>query len=220
MQRKTATLIGATGLIGSHLLELLKEEDDYQTIKILTRRPLNYDHPKITAMTIDFQDEISFKSAIAGSDAVFCAVGTTQKKVKGDLEAYRKVDFDIPVSAARYCAETGCSHFLLVSSVGANSKGGNFYIRLKGEVEDAVQATEIPFVGIFRPSLLLGKRNESRPAERFAQVLMKGLSFLFPSKYRAIPGKEVAKAMIVASKSAIPGHHVYHYKEMKSMIES
>jgi uncharacterized protein YbjT (DUF2867 family) len=214
MKNKTATLIGATGLIGSNLLELLCDEPEYKTIKVLVRRPVPINHPKVELTIIDFADSEAFKSAIAGCDAVFCAVGTTQKKVKGDLVAYRKVDYDIPVDAARFCVETGCPQFLLVSSVGASSAGGNFYIKLKGEVEDKVKSLGLPSVSVFRPSVLLGKRNESRPAEKIAQAFMKSLSFLFPSKYKPIEAHDVAKAMIAAARKNMPGFTIYHFKEM------
>jgi uncharacterized protein YbjT (DUF2867 family) len=215
MQDKTATLIGATGLIGSHLLNELQDDPTFKSIKVLVRRPVTFNHPKTKVIVIDFSGEAAFKSAIEGSEAVFCAIGTTQKKVKGDLVAYRKVDYDIPVNAARYCKETGCPQFLLVSSVGANSKGGNFYIKLKGEVEDIIQSIGLPSVSIFRPSILLGKRQESRPAEKIAQELTKGLSFLFPSKYKPIQARDVARAMVAASKTGNPGFQIYHYKEMQ-----
>jgi uncharacterized protein YbjT (DUF2867 family) len=217
MQQKTVTLIGATGLIGTHLLALLQDDPAFGNIKVIVRRPVSISHPKVRIITIDFTDETAFRSAIAGSDAVFVTVGTTQKKVKGDLAAYRKVDYDIPVNAARWCAETGCPVFLLVSSVGANSKSGNFYIKLKGEVEDVVQSMRLPSVHIFRPSILIGKRNESRPAETIAQGMSKGVSFLFPSKYKPIKARDVARAMIAASGKNKPGFHVYHHKEMMSL---
>lgn len=217
MPEKTAALIGATGLIGSHLLKCLLDDDDFKTIRLLVRRPLEIRDPKVIVIVIDFEDKAAFKAGIAGCDAVFCAVGTTSKKVKGDKEAYRKVDYDIPVNAARFCAETGCKQFLLVSSVGANSKGGNFYIKLKGEVEDLVQSISIPSVSIFRPSMLLGKREESRPMEAFAQAMSKSLSFLFPSKYHPIAAEDVAKAMVAASKQDKPGFLIYHFAEMKAL---
>jgi uncharacterized protein YbjT (DUF2867 family) len=149
---------------------------------------------------------------------VFCAVGTTNAKVKGDKAAYRKVDYDIPVNAARFCADKSCPQFLLVSSVGANSKGGNFYIKLKGEVEEMVQSFAIPSVSIFRPSMLLGHRNESRPLESIAQVISRPLGALFPSKYKPIKASDVARAMVAASKKPAPGVNVLHYKEMKELI--
>jgi len=214
MKEKTVTLIGATGLIGSHLLEQLLNDNYFKTVKILVRRPFVINNPKIRVIVIDFSDSISFKSGIEGSDAVFCAVGTTQKKVKGDKTAYRRVDYDIPVNAAQFCAETGCPHFLLVSSVGASSNSNNFYLKLKGEVEDTVKKMNIPSVSVFRPSMLLGKRQEFRFGEIIAKALSVPVSFLFPSIYKPIKACNVAKSMIAASRQDRPGFHVYHYKEI------
>src|SRR4249920_248078 len=123
----TATIIGATGLIGGYLLEELLKDDHYDMVRILVRRPLELTHPRLEKKLVDFADAESFRLALEGSDIVFCAIGTTQKKVKGDKTAYRKVDYDIAVNAARFCKMTGCSTFILVSSVGANSKSNNFY---------------------------------------------------------------------------------------------
>jgi uncharacterized protein YbjT (DUF2867 family) len=215
MNPNTIAVIGSTGLVGSHLLEILQIDNDFEKIKVLVRRPMPVSHPKVKVIVIDFEDETAFREGIAGSDAVFVAVGTTQKKVKGDQDAYRKVDYDIPVNAARFCIETGCRKFLLVSSVGANSNGGNFYLRLKGEVEEKVQTFGIPSVSIFRPSMLLGNRHESRPLETVAQVITKPLAFLFPSKYRPITASDVARGMVAAAKQDILGIHVYHYREMQ-----
>jgi uncharacterized protein YbjT (DUF2867 family) len=214
MNPKTAVLLGSSGLIGSHILDILLKDEQFSTIRVLVRRPLPFSHKKLQVKVIDFNDLAAFKAGVKGADAVFCAVGTTNKKVEGDKVSYRKVDYDIPVNAARFCAETGCPQFLLVSSVGANSKGGNFYIKQKGEVEDMVKTISIPSVSIFRPSMLLGKRQESRPAEAVAQAMSKSLSFLFPSKYKPIAAEDVAKAMVAASKQDKPGFRVYHFSEM------
>jgi uncharacterized protein YbjT (DUF2867 family) len=218
MNQKTAAVIGATGLIGSHLLTLLKEDDDFKSVRVLVRRPVAFNHPKIKIMVIDFADEAAIKVGLAGCEAVFVAVGTTQKKVKGDKIAYRKVDYDIPVNAAKFSAETGCKSFLLVSSVGADSKSGNFYLKLKGEVEDKISSMSIPSISIFRPSMLLGNRQESRPMETIAQVISKGLSFLFPSKYKPILAEDVAKVMIAACKQDKPGIRIFHFREMMALM--
>jgi uncharacterized protein YbjT (DUF2867 family) len=218
MNTKTTALLGSTGLIGSHLLEFLLNDDEYTAVRVLVRRPLEINHPKLQVVVIDFADHNEFKAGIAGSDAVFCTVGTTNAKVKGDKAAYRKVDYDIPVNAAKFCAETGCPSFLLVSSVGANSKGGNFYIKLKGEAEEAVSSFSIPSIAIFQPSMLLGHRNESRPLEAFAQVISRPLGFLFPSKYKPIQASDVARAMVAAAKKPLPGTNVYHYRQMMERI--
>lgn len=213
---KTVTLIGATGLIGGHILELLIADPYYDHIKVLTRRPLEAKSAKTEVIVLDFTDLEAYKAALEGSYAVFCSIGTTQKKVKGDLDAYRKIDFDIPVHAARFCKELGCQQFLLVSAVGADSNSGNFYLKLKGEVEDRLKAFGIPSVSIFRPSMLLGNRQEFRLAEKIGQAIMKPLSFLIPSKYKAIEAVDVAIAMVNASKQQKEGFEVYHYKEMKA----
>ncbi len=215
---KTATLIGATGLIGSRLLARLQDDDHVGSIRILSRRPVELEGPKTNVQVIDFSDFEQFRSAIEGSDAVFCTVGTTQKKVGGDEEAYRRVDYDIPVHAARFCADTGCRCFLLVSSVGADSSSSSFYLKLKGEVEDAVIAAGVPSVSIFRPSVLLGERKESRPGEAIGKIVMSTFSFLLPSRMKPIDADDVAAAMLWAAKQGREGFHIYQYREIKKSI--
>ena len=221
MSIKTVAVVGATGLIGGRLLANLQDDPSVETIRAIVRRPAEFKEPKVEEKLINFSDPESFKLAMEGCDAVFCAVGTTQKKVSGDKEAYRKVDHDIPVNAARFCAEIGCENFLLVSSVGANITSKNFYLKLKGEVENAVQKLPIKRVSIFRPSILLGQRNEKRTGEKIGQVVMKALSFLLIgkwSKYKPIDADTVANAMIRAAKNEEDGFTVYEYKEMEAML--
>lgn len=218
MNDKTASLIGATGLIGSQLLDILLNDDTFAAIKVIVRRPVEFSHPKVRVVHIDFADEQGYKNAIGGSDVVFCAIGTTSRNVKGDKEAYRKVDYDIPVHAARFCEETGCPGFILVSSIGANPKSGSFYLKLKGEVEEAIIKLNIPTIAIFRPSLLLGKRKEFRLTEEIAKVLAPPLSFLMPSRYKPIKAHDVAQSMVTASKEVKPGCYVYHYREMMEFL--
>ncbi|MER3471898.1 MAG: hypothetical protein C4330_11400 [Chitinophagaceae bacterium] len=105
-----------------------------------------------------------------------------------------------------------------MSSVGANAKSKNFYLRLKGSVEETIQKTSIPSISIFRPFILLGCREESRPGEKIGQVLMNTFSFLLPSHYKPIQASSVASAMIAASKKQKPGFHIYQYKEMKAQL--
>lgn len=217
MARKIATLIGATGLIGSQILQQLIDDEDFRKIKVLVRRPFKFVHPKIELIQLDFGDEVAYQAAIAGSDVVFCSVGTTLKQVNSNMVAYRKIDYDIPVNAARFCVATGCPQFLLVSSIGANSQSSNFYLKLKGEVEEKIGSFGLPSVAIFRPSMLVGQRAEFRLGEKVGQVLMGGLGFLIPKPYKAIDVKTVAKAMIAASKKETPGLEFYTYAEMLSL---
>ncbi len=219
MSVRIATIIGATGLIGNHLLKLLQKDGHFTTIRLLVRRPFSETNFKTEVKLIDFEDAESFKLGIDGSHTVFCAVGTTQQKVGGDKKAYRKVDFDIAVNAARFCKETGCNQFLLVSAVGANKKSGNFYLRLKGETEEAVEAKNLPSLSVFRPSVLLGNRKEVRTAEKWVQSASQTFSFLLPSKYKPISAKEVALSMLQAAKKEVPGFTIYEYKQMKEALK-
>ena len=211
----TATIIGATGLIGGYLLEELMKDDYYDTVRILIRRPLELTHPKLEKKLVNFTDAESFRLALEGSDVVFCAIGTTQKKVKGDKEAYRKIDYYITVNAAKFCKLKGCETFVFVSSVGANSKSNNFYLKLKGEVEDAVKAVGLKSVHIMRPSVLLGVRKEFRLGEKISKGIMSAFSFLIPSKYKPVHGRDVAKAMVAAAKKHDEGFFALEYNGIK-----
>ncbi|NLE36352.1 MAG: NAD(P)H-binding protein [Bacteroidales bacterium] len=219
MAERTATVIGATGLIGSHLVTLLSGDGHFTGVRIIARRMPDIVPQGTEVRVINFEDPEAFMSAIEGSEAVFCAVGTTRKKVKGDMDAYRKVDHDIPVNAASHCQQAGCRHYALVSSVGASSGSANFYLKFKGDAEEAIAGMGIPSVSVFRPSMLIGKRNEFRLAEEIAKIFAPPLSFLFPARYRPIKGHTVAQAMIAAAKREEPGLKVYHFNEMKALIK-
>ncbi|WP_353484116.1 NAD(P)H-binding protein [Haliscomenobacter sp.] len=217
MAQKNATLVGATGLIGGQILQQLLEDPDFAIIKVLVRRPIDFTHPKVQLIILDFADEAAYQVAIAGSDVVFCSVGTTLKQVNSDMVAYRKIDYDIPVNAARFCAATACPKFLLVSSIGADSQSRNFYLKLKGEVEEKVGSLGLSTVSIFRPSMLLGQRAEFRLGERIGQVLMGVLGFLIPAQYKAIDVKTVARAMVAVAKKDTAGVQFYTYAEMMGL---
>lgn len=195
-----ATIIGATGLIGGHLLDMLLNDVTFKTVRILIRRPLELSHPKLEKKLVDFSDMENFRLALEGTDVIFCTIGTTMKKMKGDKDAYRKVDYEIAVNAAKLGKANGCEKFVLVSAVGADSQSRNFYLKLKGETEEAVQASGIESVYILRPSLLIGNRKEFRAGEKLASWLMPLFAFILPAKYRPVKAIDVAKAMIHAVK--------------------
>jgi len=211
----TATLIGATGLIGSYLLEELLNDPYFDTIRILIRRPIEITNAKLEKKIVDFNDSDSVLVALSNSDIAFCAIGSTMKKVKGDKDAYRKIDYDIPVNLARFCKMTGCEKFILVSSAGANTKSSNFYQRLKGETDEAVKQSGPKTIHIMRPSLLLGERKEFRLGENIGKAVMTSLSFLIPEKYKAIQGKDVAKFMLALAKKNDEGFFIHENREIR-----
>lgn len=213
----TATVVGATGLIGSHLLQALLKDAYFDTIRILIRKPIDITHTRLEKKIVDFNDSDSLLVALSNSDVLFCAIGTTQKKVKGDKDAYRKVDFDIPVKLARFCKMTGCEKFILVSSAGANAGSNNFYQRLKGETDEAVKEVGPKTIHIMRPSLLLGERKEFRLGENIGKVLMTTLSFLIPDKYKAIQAKDVAEVMVALAKKNEEGYFIHENSEIRRL---
>ena len=208
------SLFGASGLIGNLILEILIHDAHFNKINVVTRRPFNSTNEKVVVNSIDFSDTKMISKIIQDSSLVFASIGTTQKKVKGDKDAYRKIDYDILVNIAVACKKNNIKNFLFVSSSGADINNKSFYLGLKGEIEDSIIKLKLPSTSIFRPSLLLGKRNENRFGERVAQLIMPLMSFAMPSKYKPIDAKYVASAMVNISKKTLYGSKIYHYKEI------
>jgi uncharacterized protein YbjT (DUF2867 family) len=201
-----ALLLGCTGLVGNEILTQLLLDRDFDKVIVLVRQPLTFTHPKLEERLVDFQNPSEFEHAMQGADVIFSSVGTTQRKVKGDAAAYRKVDEWIPTKAAEFGAKWGAKSFLLVSAIGADAQSKNFYLKLKGDVETQIKKSGIPSIFIFQPSLLLGNRREFRLGERIAQWIFPIFRWLTPSKYRAVEAKDLAKAMVHCSKSHNIGH--------------
>jgi uncharacterized protein YbjT (DUF2867 family) len=216
-----ATILGATGMIGGEILKLLLEDPAYSDLRVVGRSSCGVRHPKLEEFVIDMHDQNALEQAIAGSETVFVAVGTTNRQVKGDKEAYRKVDFDIPVNAAKAAAKFGVYGFALVSAVGADPNNEyNFYIKLKGVTEETVAEQMIPQTMIFRPSLLMGERKEKRPMEKVAQFVMPVVNLCLRGswrRYKGIAAADVAKAMVNAAKTKPKGIHFFEYEEMMAL---
>jgi uncharacterized protein YbjT (DUF2867 family) len=152
----------------------------------------------------------------AGVNDVFCALGTTIAKA-GSQAAFRAVDYELPMRAARAAKEAGVEQFLLVSSVGADPGSSNFYLRTKGELERDLAALKLPALHIFRPGLLLGQRQEFRLSEAFAQRIGPLLNPVMMGplrKYRSVRAKTVGEAMVAAALRGGNGIFIYHYDEI------
>ncbi|HEY4120613.1 MAG TPA: NAD(P)H-binding protein [Byssovorax sp.] len=210
MAPRSCLLVGASGLVGGHLLALLLADADCASVNSLGRRALGVEAPKLTEVVTDFEDPAAL-AAHARVDEVYCALGTTIKKA-GSEAAFRKVDFDYPLAVARAAVAAGAHRYSIVTAVGADAKSSIFYNRVKGELEDALR--ELPFPGgvfAFRPSMLLGDRSESRPAERVGKAVMSATRGLFAfglKRYRAIDATDVARAMW-AARAEPDGSRVY-----------
>lgn len=210
MAARTALVIGATGLIGKALVTELLQSPAYSKVAAVVRRPLPFSDPRLDQRIVDLERMEAAADAFAADD-IFCALGTTIKKA-GSRAAFRRVDFDYPMTAARLAKEQGARQYLLVSSLGADPHSRVFYTQVKGELEEALQGVGLEGLHIFRPSLLLGEREVARPGEEVAAVVMKGVSWALVgplSKYRAITGQAVARAMVRKALEDQAGVHIY-----------
>lgn len=222
MSKRTAAIIGSTGMIGSYLLEQLMADDYYNNVRILVRRPILITSDRLEVKLVNFDDLESVQMALDGTDIIFSCIGTTNKNVRGDKKLYWKIDHDIPVNAARLALERGCNKMVMVSSVGADPNSRNFYLKLKGQTEKDVVATGMQAVHVMRPGMLLGKRKEKRPLEKLMQGIMGSISGVMigkARKFKAIHGADVAKAMIAAGKRNVNGLYIYEHDEMIGLSE-
>lgn len=193
-ERRRALLVGATGLVGSMLLERLLDATLYNSVTVWARRPLALRGPGLKVETFDFERLAAHK---VEADHVFCCLGTTMKQARSK-QAFRRVDHDYPVALAQAAAKGGARRLLVVSALGANPASRVFYNRVKGEMEADVAAAGVPRTIFFRPSLLIGPRNEPRLGERIGQIAGRVLGPLL-GKYRPIEAELVAAAMLNAA---------------------
>ena len=213
-----AVLFGGTGLTGGCILNLLKNDSDFKSIIVVSRKTFTHSSNKISNKVIDFSDPVEIESCIRKDSIVFSCIGTTQAQVKGDKKKYREIDFDITLNIANACKKLNAKKFLFISSGGANSSSSNFYLKLKGEIEDAVIKTKNNSLFILKPSLLLGKRNNSRFIENIGQIIMPLFSILLPDSIKAVKANTVAKCMLELSKSERSGLNVIENKEILNFI--
>ena len=200
---KTAIVIGATGLIGRALVEQLLGDDRVEEVKVFTRRTTNIVHPALDEQLVDFDKIESWAGQVIG-DALFSALGTTRKKARSKA-VQRRVDVDYQLGVATAAATNGVGRYLLVSSLGANASSPWFYPRIKGELEEAVQRLKFRTVAIFRPSVLTGKRDHSRPGERLGEFGARAFGALpMLERFRPIAGETVARAMINTALKDLP----------------
>lgn len=192
----TANVIGATGLVGKHLVKKLLDNDEFEKVRIFVRRNSGLSHPKLEEQIIDFKDEKTWENLLKG-DALFSALGTTLKQA-GSKEKEYEVDFTYNLNFAQKARENGIENYVLVSSVGANSKSWIFYSRMKGELDEAVSKIGFKNLAIMRPASLTGNRKDRRPMEELSVPVVRFVTKFVFKKYRPIHGKTVAQAMINA----------------------
>ncbi|OIJ13424.1 hypothetical protein BKP37_10650 [Anaerobacillus alkalilacustris] len=196
MNKKTALIFGATGLVGNELIKLLLQREEYYKIVSVSRRSVGLTHEKLKEYIVDF-NKLEQYEKLFKVDTVFCALGTTMKQAK-TKEQFIKVDFDFPLKIAELAKENGVRQFFIITAMGANPKSKFFYNRVKGDVEGAIKELQLPSLYIVRPSLLLGNRKDNRLGEEIGQMIAVKLPFLFGGpfqKYKPNRSEDVARAM-------------------------
>ncbi|TYS70949.1 oxidoreductase [Sutcliffiella horikoshii] len=205
---RSALLIGATGLIGTYVQKEILQNSDYGNLTTFVRNQTTETHSKLNEVIIDFDKMPDYKELFKVDDLFVC-LGTTKKKA-GTQENFRKVDFDYVVEAARLAKENGVTRIAVVSAIGADEHSRFFYNQVKGEMEKAVSSIGISSTYFFRPSLLLGDRDEFRLGERIGEVLGTVIQPVLRGKwkkYRSVHGQTVAKAMLRFLKDGRNGVH-------------
>lgn len=203
MTTKTAIVVGATGLVGRALVNRLCQDDRYTQITCLVRAPLtanDYHDPlnKIQALVIDFEHLQDYQGYFT-VDHVYCCLGTTIKKA-GSKSAFRRVDFEFVHVCAQLARAQRAKGFVWISSLGANAKSRSFYLRVKGELENAILTMpQLSYAAAVRPPLLMGNRKEERPAEDWGIKILQKMAPIMKgplAKYRPVHAHQVAGEMI------------------------
>ena len=222
---KVALIIGASGLVGENLLNLLLCSSLYSKVVVLARKPVLVNHHKLTQCIINFANieeqlsqwpKVNNEYVLAANikvDHIYCTLGTTIKKA-GSKQAFYQVDCHYPVLIAKLFYRHGASMFSIVTAVGANKHSALFYNKVKGLVESNLQTIGYQHLTIFRPSMLSGHRQEFRLGEYLGSKFMSLFSFLIPQRYQIIDATKVAKAMLAHAKSPKTGLHVIQSEQL------
>ncbi len=219
--KKTAIILGATGLTGSILLDKLLKDQRYKTIKLFSRKKIENLPSKVEQFIGDTIALENFKKEFIG-DEVFCCIGTTAKKTS-DKIIYKSIDYGIPVKAAKLSKQNGIDTFLVVSAIGANAKSSIFYNRTKGEMEEAVLSEKIKNTYILQPSIIGGDRKENRIGEKIGLAIFKVLQPFFVGKlkkYKITEAEHIAQAMLNLANSTSKENLITSYQIKNKAISN
>lgn len=198
--------IGATGLVGRHVLARLLADPRVDCVTAPTRRALPLPHSKLSNPVVDF-DALPVDAGWWSCDAMLCTLGTTMRQA-GSREAFRMVDFAYPLAAAQIAHRHGARIFVLNSAMGANPRSRIFYSRVKGELEAALAGVGFASLCLVRPGLIGGERDARRPGEHLAGIALQSMAPVLPRRWRINPASRIADAMVDAALQPMPGLHV------------
>lgn len=210
---KIAIVIGATGLVGSALIDQLADADHIDKVMTLTRRSAEHSSSKVRNQVVAFDHLEDYVSSFK-ADYLFSCLGTTLKKA-GSIASQHKVDHDYQFKAAQLAASNGVNHYLLVSSSGADDQSNNPYLKMKGELEQRIKLLPFERISIFQPSLLLGQRTDFRLGEKLGSWALPFLAIIpWLRRFRPIAGEEVAAKMVQVSRQSGPALEWFRLDEI------
>jgi uncharacterized protein YbjT (DUF2867 family) len=218
---KTAVLLGATGLVGGFCLAALVESQLYTRVMLFGRRQM----PRVTRAKISqrIADLTTLKADdFRGAQDIFIALGTTIRKAGSQAE-FRRIDLELPLHLASEAIKAGAEQLVMVSSVGADPRSRNFYLRTKGELEQELAKLQFRAIHILRPSLLIGKRQEFRLGEALAMWIAPALDLLTLGplrKYHSANAEMVGNAMVSAAQQGKAGTFIYEHDAIVRLASS
>jgi uncharacterized protein YbjT (DUF2867 family) len=219
---RIALVAGASGLVGGRLLPLLLNPGFYTRVYALSRRALPMDHPRLANRVVRFDAPLEAPLKGHTCQDAFCCLGTTLRDA-GSPEAFRAVDHDLVLDFARLALKAGAERLVVVSSVGADPAARNFYLRVKGQMEQSLERLGFRALDLMQPSLLLGTRRQVRPLELASQALMWAARPLFfggAARYRAIEADTVAAAMCSVARIGRRGVNRHQFDDMRALASA
>lgn len=229
---KIALIVGASGLVGQHLLMQLLASASYSKVIALVRQPLALEHTKLEQRQIDFENLatalLSFNLSVQKQkniptdsgelpkiNHIFCTLGSTIRKA-GSKSAFSEIDYEFPLIIAKHFYTQNAALFAIVTAMSANASSFIFYNQVKGKIETSLSDIGYQHLGIFRPSMLSGQRNEFRMGELLGTILMNALAFMIPKKYRVIQANKVANAMLAYAEHPPSGISIIQSDQLQS----
>ncbi|MGY5452022.1 NAD(P)H-binding protein [Agarivorans sp. MS3-6] len=200
--KKTAIVLGATGLVGRELVRQLLDDTRWGKVVVVARRGLDIKAEALEEHLVDF-DHIEDWQYLLQGHSLFICLGTTLKQA-GSKQVMRQIDLDLPIQLATIAKQHQVQDCLVISSLMANANSFAYYLRLKGELEQQLASLQFERLMIFRPGPLLGERSSPRFSEQVVAAMQPLFGFTYsPLKaWRGIRAEDLAQLMISKANSS------------------